>query len=175
MKKLLPLALCAMMLLAAACPADAKGVPDLKLKDLAGHAQRLSALRGQIVVLSFWATWCIPCRDELPRLSKLNEEFAGKNVHFVAVSIDEPKDRAKVGPYLAEQKIHLDAWVGGDAGLLERFGMGEIVPATLILDEQGQVVTRIMGEAREEDVRSRLDWLLNGRQGPAPEQKLKRY
>lgn len=174
MKKLLSLALCAMCL-AAARPADAKGVPDLALKDLAGHAQKLSALRGQIVVLSFWATWCVPCREELPRLSKLNEEFAGRNVHFVAVSIDEPKDRAKVGPYLTEQKISLDAWVGGDAGLLERFGMGEIVPATLILDERGQVVTRIMGEAREEDVRSRLDWLLNGRQGPAPEQKLKRY
>jgi thiol-disulfide isomerase/thioredoxin len=174
MKKLLSLALCAMFL-AAAGPADAKGVPDLTLKDLAGHAQKLSALRGQIVVLSFWATWCVPCREELPRLSKLNEEFAGRNVHFVAVSIDEPKDRAKVGPYLAEQKIRLDAWVGGDAGLLERFGMGEIVPATLILDERGQVVTRIMGEAREEDVRSRLDWLLNGRPGPVPEKKLKRY
>ena len=174
MKKLLCVALCAMCL-SIGRSADAKGVPNLTLKDLAGHSQKLSELRGQIIVLSFWATWCTPCLEELPRLSTLNEEFAGKNVHFVAVSIDEAKDRAKVEPYLAKQNIHLDVWVGGDADLLTRFGLGDVVPATLILDEQGQVVTRIMGEAKDEDVRSHLDWLLNGRPGAVPEQKLKRY
>ena len=174
MKKLLSLVLC-LAFFSGARFADAKGVPNLALKDLAGHSQKLSELRGKIVVLSFWATWCAPCREELLRLSKLNEEFASKNVRFIAVSIDEAKDRAKIEPYLAKQDIHLDVWVGGDADLLTRFGMEEIVPATLILDEQGQVITRIMGEAKDEDVRSRLDWLLSGRQGSAPEQKLKRY
>lgn len=154
---------------------EAKGVPDLGLRDVAGHSQKLSELRGQVVVLSFWATWCAPCREELPRLSKLNEEFTGRNVHFVAVSIDDAKDRAKIEPYLLKQNIHLDVWVGGNADLLGRFGLGDVVPATLVLDEQGQVITRIMGEARDEDVRRPLDWLLTGRQGPAPEQKLKRY
>jgi thiol-disulfide isomerase/thioredoxin len=174
MKKLMYFALCVACLYAAR-PADARGVPNLVLRDVAGHSQKLSSLRGKIVVLSFWATWCAPCREELPRLSKLSEEFAGKNVHFVAVSIDDAKDRAKIEPYLAKQNIHLDVWVGGNADLLGRFGMGNIVPATLVLDEQGQAVTRIMGEAQDEDVRQPLDWLLNGRQGPAPEQKLKRY
>lgn len=154
---------------------EAKGVPDLGLRDVAGHSQKLSELRGQVVVLSFWATWCAPCREELPRLSKLNEEFTGRNVHFVAVSIDDAKDRAKIEPYLLKQNIHLDVWVGGNADLLGRFGLGDVVPATLVLDEQGQVITRIMGEARDEDVRRPLDWLLSGRQGPPPEQKLKRY
>jgi thiol-disulfide isomerase/thioredoxin len=174
MKRLIAIVLCA----ACVCGtriADAKSVPNLVLKDTAGHSQKLSELHGQIVVLSFWATWCAPCREELPRLSQLSEEFAGRKVHFVAVSIDDPKDRAKIEPYLMKQEIHLDVWVGGSAELLGRFGMGDIVPGTLILDEQGQVITRIMGEARDEDVRSRLDWLLNGRQGPAPEQRLKRY
>lgn len=154
---------------------EAKGVPDLGLRDVAGHSQKLSELRGQVVVLSFWATWCAPCREELPRLSNLNEEFTGRNVHFVAVSIDDAKDRAKIEPYLLKQNIHLDLWVGGNADLLGRFGLGDVVPATLVLDEQGQVITRIRGEARDEDVRRPLDWLLNGRQGLAPEQKLKRY
>jgi thiol-disulfide isomerase/thioredoxin len=174
MKKLLAIVLC-LGCFSTARIAEAKGIPNLALKDLAGHPQKLSELRSQIVVLSFWATWCGPCREELPRLSKLSEEFSGKKVHFVAVSIDEAKYRAKIEPYLTKQNINLDVWVGGDADLLTRFGLGDIVPATLILDEQGQVITRIMGEAKDEDVRSRLDWLLNGRQGPAPEQKLKRY
>jgi thiol-disulfide isomerase/thioredoxin len=174
MKKLMSIALC-MACLSTVQIADAKGIPNPALKDLAGHSQRLSELQGQIVVLSFWATWCAPCREELPRLSKLSEEFAGRKVHFVAVSIDDPKDRAKIEPYLLKQDIHLDVWVGGNADLLGRFGLGDIVPGTLILDEQGQVITRIMGEAKDDDVRSRLDWLLNGRQGAAPEQKLKRY
>lgn len=174
MKKLLSILLC-MVCLSAARVADAKGTPNLALKDLSGHTQRLSELRGQVVVLSFWATWCVPCREELPRLSTLSAEFSGKKVHFVAVSIDDAKDRAKIEPYLAAQNIHLDVWVGGDADMLGRFGLGDIVPGTLILDEQGQVITRIMGEAKAEDIRSRLDWLLNGRQGPAPEAKLKRY
>lgn len=155
--------------------ADAKGTPNLALKDLSGHSQRLSDLRGQVVVLSFWATWCVPCRQELPRLSILSTEFVGKKVRFVAVSIDDAKDRARIEPYLTQQNVHLDVWVGGNADMLGRFGLGDIVPGTLILDEQGQVITRIMGEAKDEDIRSRLDWLLNGRQGPAPEPKLKRY
>lgn len=174
MKKLLSIAL-SLACLSAVRPADAKGIPDLLLKDLAGHSQKLSELHSQIVVLNFWATWCAPCLEELPRLSKLSEEFAGKNVHFVAVSIDDAKDRAKVEPSLAKQNIHLNVWVGGDSDMLARFGLGNIVPATLILDEQGQVITRIMGEAKDEDVRSRLNWLLNGRPGTAPEKKLKRY
>ncbi|WP_348267085.1 TlpA disulfide reductase family protein [Edaphobacter paludis] len=174
MKKLIAIALC-MACICVTRIADAKSVPSLVLKDTAGHSQKLSGLHGQIVVLSFWATWCAPCREELPRLSKLSEEFAGRNVHFVAVSIDDAKDRGKIEPYLMKQDIHLDVWVGGSAELLGRFGMGDIVPGTLILDEQGQVITRIMGEAKDEDIRSRLDWLLNGRQDPAPEQMLKRY
>jgi hypothetical protein len=59
--------------------------------------------------------------------------------------------------------------------MLGHFGLADIVPGTLILDEQGQVITRIMGEAKDDDIRSRLDWLLNGRQGSVPELKLKRY
>lgn len=152
-----------------------KGVPDLHLKDLEGQPQKLSALRGQIVVLSFWATWCGPCKEELPRLSKLQESYAGKNVRFIAVSIDEEKDRKKIAPFLVKEDVHLSVWVGGDTDQLERFGLGDIVPGTVILDEHGEAVTRIMGEAQADDVRSRVDWLLGARQGSAPEAKLKRY
>jgi thiol-disulfide isomerase/thioredoxin len=165
----------ALLVLSALIPAFAGPAPNLELKDLAGHPQKLSALRGQIVVLSFWATWCGPCKEELPRLSELSHTYGGKNVRFIAVSIDEKKDRPKIEPYLEKQNIHLEVWVGGDADLLARYGLGDIVPATLILDPQGEVITRIAGEATDLDVRTRLDWLLGGRSGPPPKEKLRRY
>ncbi len=166
---------CALLLVAGTAMAPAKAVPDLKLNDLSGHPQKLSALRGSIVVLSFWATWCTPCQEELPRLSKLSDGYSGKPVKFIAVSIDEAKDRAKIAPFVAKAGIHLDVWQGADTNTMARVGLGEIVPSTVILDEQGEAVTRIEGEAREEDVTSRVDWLLSGKTGPAPEAKLKRY
>jgi thiol-disulfide isomerase/thioredoxin len=149
--------------------------PSLSLKDLSGQTQKLSSLKGRIVVLNFWATWCGPCQEELPRLSAMAQQYAGKNVHFVAVSIDEPKDRAKIEPLLHKLNVNLDVWAGADANTLDSFGLGNIVPATIVIDEKGEIVTRIMGEARTEDVSTTVDWLLGGRSGPVPEAKIKRY
>ncbi len=147
----------------------------LEGKDLNGHAQKLSRLRGQIVVLSFWATWCGPCQEELPRLSKLSSAYAGKNVRFVAVSIDDPKDRGKIQPFLTKQGISLEVWTGASSDDLARFGLGDIVPGTVVLDENGELIGRIMGEAQDDDVRSRVDWLLAGRKGTPPALVSKRY
>jgi thiol-disulfide isomerase/thioredoxin len=165
----------ALLLLAGTVVAPARSVPELKLCDLSGHTQKLSALRGNIVVLSFWATWCTPCQEELPRLSKLSESYSGKHVRFVAVSIDAAKDRAKIQPMLTRQAIQLEVWTGADTDTMARVGLGGIVPSTLILDEEGNAVTRIEGEAQLEDVSSRVDWLLGGRSGAVPEARLKRY
>ena len=155
--------------------AQAKPLPDLKFKDLAGNPQRLDSLRGSITVVSFWATWCAPCRDELPRLSQLSHTLADHDVHFVAISIDESKDRAKVEPFLEKNKVDLNVWVGGDSGMLGRVGLGEIVPGTLVLDKDGATVGRIMGEARDADITAYIDWLEHDRQGPAPPPLIKRY
>jgi thiol-disulfide isomerase/thioredoxin len=167
--------LCCLLLLAGTSLAPAGPVPELKLSTLDGHPQKLSALRGNIVVLSFWATWCAPCQQELPRLSKLSQSYSAKPVRFLAVSIDKPKDRAKIAPLLEKQAIQLEIWTGASTDTMARFGLGDIVPSTLILDEQGDPITRIEGEAQDEDVSSRIDWLLAGRPGPAPEARLKRY
>jgi thiol-disulfide isomerase/thioredoxin len=149
--------------------------PGLDAKNLAGDRQSLASLRGKIVVLSFWATWCGPCEEEMPRLSKLSQSYAGKDVEFVAVSIDEPKDRPKIQPFLEKYGIVTEIWVGPNADVLGRFGLGEIVPGTVILDPQGAAVARIMGEARDADVQTPVDWLLNGRQGAPPNALVKRY
>jgi hypothetical protein len=69
----------------------------------------------------------------------------------------------------------MEIWVGGDTDMLARVGLGDIVPGTIILDQQGEIIGRIMGEAREEDIKSRVDWLLHGREGTPPEPLTKRY
>jgi len=156
-------------------PAGAKRAPDPTLKAQDGQARKLSALRGQVVVVNFWATWCGPCQEELPRLTKIAESYAGKPVRFVLISIDEPKNRAKIPAVLERLHVGLESWDDADTDTMDRFGLGNIVPGTAILDEKGEVVTRIMGEAREEDVRRTVDWLLGGNSGPAPPALTKRY
>jgi thiol-disulfide isomerase/thioredoxin len=175
MKRARSLSLTALVCLAILGSAGARAVPDLTLTDLAGHHQKLSSLRGNIVVLSFWATWCGPCQEELPRLSSLSDTYSGKPVKFVAVSIDEARDRAKVESFLVRQASHLDCWTGADTDTMARVGLGVIVPSTVILDERGEAITRISGEARVEDITTSVDWLLGGRVGTPPAAALKRY
>jgi len=164
------LAVCCLMPLA-----QAKRAPNLELKDLGGKTQKVADLRGSIVLLNFWATWCGPCREELPLLSGLSQEYAGKKVRFIAVSADDMKDRAKIDQFLSRQKLDMEVWLGADLDMLERAGLGNVLPATMILDEQGEIVARILGEAREQDVRAPLDWLLGGKAGPPPPAEVKRY
>lgn len=161
--------------------AEAKRAPNLEMKDLAGATHKLADLRGSIVVLNFWATWCGPCRQELPMLSRLSQEYsakpenAAKKVRFIAASADESKNRAKVDQFLSSNSLALDVWLGADLDMLDRAGLGNVLPATLILDEQGEIVARIMGQAREADIRVPLDWLLGGKVGPPPPASIKRY
>lgn len=160
---------------AVVAPVQARRAPDPSLKTLDGQTHKLSALRGKIVVVNFWATWCAPCQEELPRLSQIAASYAGKPVEFVLISIDEPKDRAKIPAALDRLHLPQQSWVGGDTDLMDRFGLGNIVPGTAILDEQGEVIARIMGEAREDDIRHALDWLLSGKTGPPAPVLTKRY
>jgi thiol-disulfide isomerase/thioredoxin len=155
--------------------AQAKRAPNLELKDLAGATHKVAELRGSIVVINFWATWCGPCREELPMLATLNHKYAEKKVHFIAVSANEAKDRSKIDEFLNNNTLSMDIWVGADLDMLERAGLGNVLPATLILDDQGEVVARILGEAREEDIRGPLDWLLGGKVGAPPAPITKRY
>lgn len=149
--------------------------PEFALEDLNGRKVSLADYKGKAVLINFWATWCGPCQEELPRLAKLAEAYAGKPVAFVLISIDDPKDRTKIPAVLARLHVARESWVNADTDTMDGFGLGDIVPGTAILDQDGQIVSRIMGEARDADVRTAVDWLLSGRSGAAPAEKTKRY
>ena len=156
-------------------PAHAKRAPNLELSDQAGKTHKISELRGSVAVVNFWATWCGPCREELPMLTRLSAEYGEKKVRFVAISADEWKKRSSVAEFVAAHQLNMEIWLGANVDMLESANLGNVLPATLILDEQGNVVARVLGQAREADIRKPLDWLLDGKNGPAPEAVIKHY
>ena len=147
--------------------ADAPKV-DLALKDAGGQKVRLRELRGKLVVLNFWATWCGPCKAEMPLLVDLEKEYAGRGVVFIGASLDDAKTRDRIPEFLSEHKIGFPVWYGATADDLDQLKLGGAVPATAFLDAEGHIVARILGQARPEEVKERLDWLVGDRSGPAP-------
>lgn len=165
----------ALALAAESAPAHDARYPKLTLQDLAANKRSLADYKGKVVVLNFWATWCSPCRKELPMLNELAQKYAEKGVVFLAVSIDEKNDLKQILRFLEENKIALPVWVGATADTLHEFNPGEIVPATIVLDGEGKPAGRIMGQARRDDITSRLDWILNGKQGGPPAATVKHF
>src|SRR5689334_23052294 len=88
------------LFLVSALPLGAKNVRKLTLRDLEGNKARLSEQQGKVVVLNFWATWCGPCKEEIPRLGRMSEQYAGQNVVFVLASIDEQNNVPAVRGYV---------------------------------------------------------------------------
>lgn len=159
--------------------AFAKRAPNLEFQNLDGTGVKIADLHGSIAVVNFWATWCGPCREEMPMLSKLAQTYADRKVRFVAISADQDpgnkKNRAKIDQFLAAQKPATEIWLGADLGNLDRLQLGDALPATIILDENGEIVARVMGQAHEDDVKAPVEWLLNGKNGPPPPASVKRY
>ncbi len=148
--------------------AGGRALPPARFVAADGSAHSLAELEGHIAVVNFWATWCGPCREEMPRLQKIADEYAARGVVFVAVSLDEADTQAKIPAAVRKAGLRIPVWQGATSQTLKDLDLGILVPATLILDERGDVIGRIEGEARDKDIRSRLDWLLNGRAGKQP-------
>lgn len=133
---------------------------DLKLKDLSGVEQNLQALKGRIVVLNFWATYCIPCRKEMPDLALIQNEFAPLGVQVIGVSTEDLADRNKVLQFVRETKVNFPIWVGGSVEDMMRFGLGAALPGTVIIDREGRIVKIISGVVDQPMLRKEIEKLL---------------
>jgi thiol-disulfide isomerase/thioredoxin len=145
----------------------------LVLKDAAGERVRLSDYRGKVVVLNFWATWCAPCRDEMPMLVEMEKEYGSRGVVFVGANLDDARTSRQIPDYLARFGIKYPVWYGATGDDVARLGLGGAVPDTAFLDQEGRIVARVLGEIRRREVKERLDWLLGDWTGPAPEALVK--
>lgn len=112
--------------------------PDLALKDLQGREHRLSDYRGKVVVLNFWATWCEPCREEMPSMERLHHAYKDRGLVVLAISLDS-QGASVVNPFV--KKFALTFPVGLDPKMVvrERYGVWA-VPSTFIIDRQGKRV-----------------------------------
>jgi len=156
--------------LASATSATAAEKPaTLTLKDMHGSRVKLSDLRGKIVVLNFWATWCGPCNVEMPMLVKAAASYQGKNVVFIGASVDAAETQGKVTGYTEKLQIAYPIWVGATDVDMKRLEMGEMVPGTAFIDTDGVIRLRVLGQMRPGEIEERLDWLLSDRKGIAPQ------
>lgn len=132
----------------------------LALKDLTGAEQSLAGYRGRVVVLNFWATWCEPCKKEMPDLSAIQNEYAALGVQVIGAAEDAATDSAKVLKFIREYKLTFPIWIGAQTSDMERFGVGRVLPATVIIDREGKIVWREIGIIKPLELRKELDKIL---------------
>jgi thiol-disulfide isomerase/thioredoxin len=132
--------------------AEGRLAPDIIGTDSRGRPMRLSDFRGKVVVLSFWASWCAPCRATIPEEKALVDRFRDRPFAFLGVSSDE--DVAKLNAYLDAQKIPWPNWIDPSIG---RQWQVDFIPFVYVLDAQGVIRAKgVAGKKLEETVEQLL-------------------
>ena len=130
-------------------PEVGRTAPDFTLKDLSGNDVRLSDLKGTVVLLNFWATWCPPCREEAPSLSRLNSRMAGPGFRMLAVAVDAGGAKA-VEAFFGQARVRLPALTDPTGETARRYGTTG-VPETFIIDKKGVIRKKIVGPIAWDD------------------------
>jgi peroxiredoxin len=143
---------------AQAAHADADRAPDFTLPALSGKPVHLSDYQGRVVLLDFWATWCGPCRMEIPHFKQLTEKYGGRGFVVLGVSLDDTGAEV-VRPFVADHEIAYPVVIG-DQYTANRYGGVSALPTTFLIDRQGRVVKKYVGyrdlETFEEDIKPLL-------------------
>jgi peroxiredoxin len=119
--------------------------PEFELPDLKGATHRLSDYRGKVVFVNLWATWCPPCREEMPGMQRLFQQLQGRDFTMLAIAEDEG-GAAAVTPFVAQLGLTFPVLLDPDARLSPRFGVTGY-PETFIVDRNGNVVNHVIGPA----------------------------
>jgi cytochrome c biogenesis protein CcmG, thiol:disulfide interchange protein DsbE len=153
MKKILVL-LCCAVVLSAGCskdksvtpgkpPAEKSQAPEISVVSLDNQQLTLASLKGKVVLLNFWATWCPPCREEIPSMMKLNKLMTGKPFQMVCVSVDEGGKKA-IQEYFKNSGNLLPAYTDPSGQVSKTYGITG-VPETFVIDKNGVIVKKVIG------------------------------
>lgn len=130
--------------------------PDFTLHDLAGKPRSIAEWNGKSLVVNFWATWCAPCRREIPLLNRLHAEYSQQGVEVVGIAVDFAAD---VAEYMKDFPIAYPVLIGEEDGLAAASGFGVksmAFPFSAFVDAKGRVLTVYLGEIHEPEARAIL-------------------
>jgi peroxiredoxin len=131
--------------------------PDFELKDLDGNSHKLSDYRGKVVVLNFWATWCPPCRAEIPSFIE-EQKSLGPNVQFLGIALDDD-GAAKVKPWAASHGINYPILLTNES-VTHDYGDVNSIPATFYIDKQGRIRHAAIGAQEKSTLEENIKPLL---------------
>ena len=144
----------------AACPADAKPANlNYTLKDINNQDVRLASLKGKVILLDFWATWCGPCKIEIPWFIEFQNKYGPSGLQVVGVSVDDTLDKLK--PFVSQMKMNYPVLQGLDHDdVQDAFGPIFGVPVTLVISRDGKICARHVGLSSKPDCENAIKALL---------------
>lgn len=118
---------------------------DFSLRSLSGERISLAEQRGKVVILSFWATWCAPCKQELPVLQKFLDKYGDDGLTVLAINIDDPKTVAEARRFVKNRKLTMPVLLDADSKVLAKFNPRVALPFVQLIDREGRRVTNHTG------------------------------
>jgi peroxiredoxin/outer membrane lipoprotein-sorting protein len=133
---------------------EGKPAPDFKLTGIDGTAVALADLKGSVVVLDFWATWCGPCVASLPHIDQINSDFTEKGLKVYAINLEEPK--AAVQKFIVSKKLTLPVLLDTDGSIAKKY-LANAIPETVIIAKDGNVKKVFVGFGGDEPLRHAIE------------------
>jgi peroxiredoxin len=130
--------------------------PAFTLTDIRGANVSLADFKGKVVILDFWATWCPPCKREIPDFIKLQDEYGSRGLQIVGIALDQP---GKVRAFAQQNGMNYPVLLGTDQ-IAALYGGIEGIPTTFIVDRKGDIVNRFVGFTPKEDFETEINRLL---------------
>jgi peroxiredoxin len=118
--------------------------PDFELPALDGSRTRLSGLRGSPVLLNFWATWCSPCRVEMPWLAELDAQYRAQGVQIIGVSLDDPGSQEEVARFVKQRGVQYPV-LFGNVSVADAYGGVRFLPQSFFIDREGKISNSRLG------------------------------
>jgi cytochrome c biogenesis protein CcmG/thiol:disulfide interchange protein DsbE len=138
--------------------AAGRPAPSFVLKDSAGKPIKLAALKGRVVLLNFWATWCAPCRVEMPWFEEFSKKYQDKGLAVLGVSLDDGGWKA-IQPVVGKLQVTYPIVLGDDK-VSKSYGLGDLLPATFLVDRTGKIREVKEGFGNKEEFESKIEKLL---------------
>ena len=141
-----------------------KPAPDFQLTDIDGNSIRLADLRGKAVLLNFWATWCPPCKIEMPWFVDIQKQYGPQGLQIVGVAMDEGDAHDAVAKFAREMGLNYPVLLGNDK-VADQYGGVDALPTTFYIGRDGKFVTRVFGLVSHGEIEDNVRAAL--KQGPA--------